>query len=75
MCEYVVTHEVTCAIQAQRERHWNGNSPSSKGLRCATLVVIVSVVDVDGGDLEELWNESHPFVEQAKRGVAVVYRA
>jgi hypothetical protein len=26
-------------------------------------------------DLEELWNESHPFVEEAKRGVAVVYRA
>jgi hypothetical protein len=38
--------------------------------------VIVSVVDVDdGGDLEELWNESHPFVEEAKRGVVVVYRA
>jgi hypothetical protein len=35
--------------------------------------VIVSVVDVD--DLEELWNESHPFVEEAKRGVVVVYRA
>jgi hypothetical protein len=35
--------------------------------------VIVSVVD--GGDLEGLWNESHPFVEEAKRGVAVVYRA
>jgi hypothetical protein len=35
--------------------------------------VIVSVVDVDGGDLEELWNESHPFVEEAKR-VVVVYK-
>jgi hypothetical protein len=37
--------------------------------------VIVSVVDVDGGDLEGLWNESHPFVEEAKQGVVVVYRA
>lgn len=68
----MVTHEVTCAIQAQRERHWNGNSPSS----LCWAVVIVSVVDVDdGGDLEELWNESHPFVEEAKQGDVVVYRA
>jgi hypothetical protein len=44
-------------------------------LRC-WAVVIVSVVDVDnGGDLEGLWNESHPFVEEAKQGVVVVYRA
>jgi hypothetical protein len=42
-------------------------------LRC-WAVVIVSVV-VDGGDLEGLWNESHPFVEEAKPGVVVVYRA
>jgi hypothetical protein len=40
----VVTHELTCAIQAQRERHWNGNSPSSRDFAVLYLLLIVMLV-------------------------------